>query len=450
MEPISIDSEDGEAQRHVLIYDDITLWSKHITDVLKDELPKVPEVDIKRWVQENLAPTCCQDIYSYVHAQKLLAGLYLDPESKVTWAKNLRRVSQELAELVADKEDAQLINEAIWFAGKFPPLMLRSLGEIIRNRKATAGEINNLYRYYIQDESLNHVDLIRDYFVLEPMVSDVFSPKRSSEGMDERLFLIALASAGGPQQENKQNVDTTLAALKAFEALTGRVTSEMQFNQNVDEFGRALEFPVTSMAYIVWLRDNLVRGSTFYDWRNLQQQGHPLMFHLLDEASTNVVLGLCMLGIDKVLNQIATRYPLHRPYVAEIWYKLLEHDFSTYTPMLAMLFRQYILDRLIFLLQRGYVTPVLQFMVSASGRLEERSKAYFVAKIAMTTHGPYKKEVVVPMLEILKQLPVQAFRNLDMPDAPAALKRFLDMDINALELDEEDADNIDRMRGEFR
>ncbi|KAJ3052544.1 Negative elongation factor C/D [Rhizophlyctis rosea] len=387
------------------VYNNFKTWNTAIVAKLQ-KLDGVRDEDIKQWVVDNLRPIGCLDTYNYFHTQYLIAGLYRQTGKNSNWAKNLRRVSQELMELTIDKQDAQSLNEVIRYDESIAPNILRSLTEIINSRKATVGDITKLHTYFTTDAvGQKKLHLLRDYSVLEPILVGAFSRTRSREGMAVRLQLIALASAGG-SKDAEANVKLTEDALKELEATTGKVLSATQFSQNVPEFLRAIELPVTALGYIFWLRENVLQpGDQFYDWKLYHQNKAPLMFDLLDE--------------------IAVRYPSHRSYIAEIWYSLLRRDFSIYTPVLAIEFKEYLLDRLLFLLKTGYVMPVLRVMAANAVHVDEKLMTHFVSNVLFEVETPFTRELILPVARMLEPLQPTAFKHC-RTDKQAAVVQFLD------------------------
>ncbi|KAJ3296897.1 Negative elongation factor C/D [Borealophlyctis nickersoniae] len=326
---------------------------------LLDTLMDAGELDVKVQVKKNLQELCCANTFNYLQAQALLVRLSKESDEK-HWGLLLKRISQELAEIIANQPDAQWASEAI-------------------QRAADTDLVTSVINFQTMDK---------------PRAGDVLR-------LPQKLWLLAYASSARPDERGKLDqklFDDTLKGLNELDTLVTKIKSMAQLKKNIKEFMAALDRPVTSMALLHWLRLSMA-DEHFYEW-SLMRQEPPLAFEILDE--------------------IAVRYPLQRPYVAEVWFELFDRQFNA-GPVISVEYKERFLERMIFLMKTGYVTPVLNFVKRPE--VEENLKAHFVRKLLYVIEAPYSKEIVTSMADIIKPIPVEHFRGTHEHEL---LSRFLD------------------------
>ncbi|CAG8458862.1 23112_t:CDS:10 [Rhizophagus irregularis] len=205
---------------------------------------------------------------------------------------------------------------------------------------------------------------------------------------EKYLYLAAFASSAKELSNGKidsSQVDSTFTTLKKLEAAVskkGATTTE--FGSIVKEILEYIDTPIASMALIFWIK-HLLRDTSFYE-KHFKHHEVPIPHLLLEE--------------------IAYRHPYQRTHVFNAFKAELESNSWKLTPEIMLGLRQQLLDRMIYLIQLGFVIQVMMYIEKQTKKLEERLIIYFIKKVVQIIGPPYSKDFYCIMIKLIEPFDV--------------------------------------------
>ncbi|CAG8733673.1 7271_t:CDS:2, partial [Funneliformis mosseae] len=230
----------------------------------------------------------------------------------------------------------------------------------------TPGDVVELHKHYNSATPPSPI-FLRDPQLLYWLLNNIFVPSDKNKNLkqdlkEKYLYLAAFASSARELTNGEidsSQVDSTFTTLKKLEAAVSRKgATTTEFGSIVKEILEYMDTPVASMALIFWIK-HILRDTSFYE-KHFKHHEVPIPHLLLEE--------------------IAFRHPYQRTHVFNAFKAELESNSLKLTPEIMLGLRQQLLDRMIYLIQLGFVIQVVSYIEKQARKLDEKLLIYFVKK----------------------------------------------------------------------
>lgn len=293
---------------------------------------------------EECAKMVCHGQHTYVYAQVLLS--VLAHESK--GGHVIRRLQEEIQkEAQLAQHDVTPITMAL-VAGFQHARAAQALSSMLSRNVLNPADIVVLYKLY------NHtdpppVDLIRIPQFLELLIDALFRPesKINQEHKSKYIFLLAYASSvcdtwnykrGARKNLNKEELKGTTQAAEKVHSILSVSKGATDLIAELGTLYQCIRFPVVSVGIIRWV-EFVVTEPTFF---SLSTDYCPVQLALLDE--------------------VVTCHPLLHNQVLQLYIRLFEQRYDSLEILAQLEIKKMLIDRLVNLLSRGYVLPVVKYI----------------------------------------------------------------------------------------
>ena len=263
----------------------------------------------------------------------------------------------ELDRFMMDIAGAKVLKEVVDFSCQVSPDLPISIGNFKSQSSPSAADILKIWRIYT--ESMPRLDFLRDSTVLDILLNDAFGPNASQNHINQRLEILAIASA----RDGAGGEKDTLKELKSLHSLLGKVNSMGQIQYHFTGFISAIKLPITSCALITWISYRL-QDPTFYEWTAYFVIGEePFAFYLLDE--------------------IAIQQPRLRPRLIELWIQILLREFSIteVKPEAVQKCRERILEHFVLLAKLDSACIILNRFQDNMNSIDDSLVLFFIKSV---------------------------------------------------------------------
>uniref|UniRef100_UPI00398F7277 negative elongation factor C/D isoform X2 n=1 Tax=Pristiophorus japonicus TaxID=55135 RepID=UPI00398F7277 len=307
-------------------------------------------------LEKNLpefAKMVCHGEHTYLYAQSIMSVLAQEEQGGAA----VRRIAQEVQRYAHEKgHDASQITLALGTAASYPRAC-QALGAMLSKGALNPADITVLYKMFTSMDP-PPVELIRVPAFLDLFMQSLFKPgsKINPEHKHKYIYILAYAaSVVESWKKNKRfniNKDELKSTSKAIETVHNLCCNENKgASELVAELGtlyQCIRFPVVAMGVLKWVDWTVSEPSYF----QLQTDHTPVHLALLDE-----------LELKKTL-----------------------------------------LDRMVHLLSRGYVLPVVSYIRKCLEKLDTDISLirYFVTEVLDVIAPPYTSDFVHLFLPILE------------------------------------------------
>ena len=108
-----------------------------------------------------------------------------------------------------------------------------------------------------------------------------------------------------------------------------------------------------------------------------------------------------------LVDEVATCHPLLHSDVMKLLTRLLENSFPSMDTLVVLNLKKSVLDRMVHLVSRGYVMPVLHYIssINSSDKIDASLIRHFVGEILEIASPPYSdtvEEILYPLVEALQ------------------------------------------------
>ncbi|XP_067836214.1 negative elongation factor C/D [Heptranchias perlo] len=339
-------------------------------------------------LEKNLpefAKMVCHGEHTYLYAQSIMSVLAQEEQGGAA----LRRIAQEVQRYAHEKgHDASQITLALGTAASYPRAC-QALGAMLSKGALNPADITVLYKMFTSMDP-PPVELIRVPAFLDLFMQSLFKPgsKINPEHKHKYIYILAYAaSVVESWKKNKRvniNKDELKSTSKAIETVHNLCCNENKgASELVAELGtlyQCIRFPVVAMGVLKWVDWTVSEPSYF----QLQTDHTPVHLALLDEIST------C--------------HQLLHPQVLQLLVKLFETEHSQLDVMEQLELKKTLLDRMVHLLSRGYVLPVVSYIRKCLEKLDTDISLirYFVTEVLDVIAPPYTSDFVHLFLPILE------------------------------------------------
>nr|KAF6423181.1 negative elongation factor complex member C/D [Rousettus aegyptiacus] len=294
-------------------------------------------------LEKNLpefAKMVCHGEHTYLFAQAMMSVLAQEEQG----GSAVRRIAQEVQRFAQEKgHDASQITLALGTAASYPRAC-QALGAMLSKGALNPADITVLFKMFTSMDP-PPVELIRGPAFLDLFMQSLFKPGARINQDHKHKYIHILAYAA-----------------------------------SVVETWKKCRFPVVAMGVLKWV-DWTVSEPRYFQ---LQTDHTPVHLALLDEIST------C--------------HQLLHPQVLQLLVKLFETEHSQLDVMEQLELKKTLLDRMVHLLSRGYVLPVVSYIRKCLEKLDTDISLirYFVTEVLDVVAPPYTSDFVQLFLPILE------------------------------------------------
>ncbi|XP_048205638.1 LOW QUALITY PROTEIN: negative elongation factor C/D [Perognathus longimembris pacificus] len=339
-------------------------------------------------LEKNLpefAKMACHGEHTYLFAQAMMSVLAQEEQG----GSAVRRVAQEVQRFAQEKgHDASQITLALGTAASYPRAC-QALGAMLSKGALNPADITVLFKMFTSMDP-PPVELIRVPAFLDLFMQSLFKPGARINQDHKHKYIHILAYAASVVEtwkKNKRvsiNKDELKSTSKAVETVHNLCCNEnkgaSELVAELSTLYQCIRFPVVAMGVLKWV-DWTVSEPRYFQ---LQTDHTPVHLALLDEIST------C--------------HQLLHPQVLQLLVKLFETEHSQLDVMEQLELKKTLLDRMVHLLSRGYVLPVVSYIRKCLEKLDTDISLirYFVTEVLDVIAPPYTSDFVQLFLPILE------------------------------------------------
>ncbi|KAI7807515.1 negative elongation factor C/D [Triplophysa rosa] len=339
-------------------------------------------------LEKNLpefAKMVCHGEHTYLFAQAMMSILAQEEHG----GSAMRRIGQEVQRFAHERgHDASQITLALGTAAAYPRAC-QALGAMLSKGALNPADITVLFKMFSSMDP-PPVELIRVPAFLDLFMLSLFKPgaKINQDHKHKYIHILAYAaSVVETWKKNKRvniNKDELKSTSKAIETVHNLCCNEnkgaTELVAELSTLYQCIRFPVVAMGVLKWV-DWTVSEPRYFQ---LQTDHTPVHLALLDEIST------C--------------HQLLHPQVLQLLIKLFETEHSQLDVMEQLELKKTLLDRMVHLLSRGYVLPVVSYIRKCLEKLNTDISLirYFVTEVLDVITPPYTSDFVQLFLPILE------------------------------------------------
>ncbi|KAG8259776.1 beta ketoadipyl CoA thiolase, th1 [Homalodisca vitripennis] len=322
----------------------------------------------------------CHGQHTYVYSLVLLQVLSRENKG----GSNMRRLAQEITRCAQqNRHDVTPITMALNGAALHPQA-LQALSSMLSRNALNPADITVLYRNYNALEP-PPLDLIRTPQFLELLVDSLFKPgvKLNPEHKPKYIYLLAYAASVfelGKKSLNKDELKMTMQAVEKVHTICSTTKGSTELIAELNTLYHCIRYPVVSVGVVRWVECTVTEPSYF----KLCTEHTPIHLAVLDE--------------------VVTCHPLLHHKVLQLFIQLFESKQDELEILVQLEMRKMLLDRMVNLLSRGCVMPVVKYIKQCwqRGDTDISLIRYFVTEVLEAIAPPYTPEFVQLFLPIVE------------------------------------------------
>lgn len=357
---------------------------------------------------QDFVKACCHGKHMYIFAQCVLHVLMeqLEPEAQVS---SMIRLSQELS------QGAQQSGHSVWYlvliflgAGKHPRVF-SALLSILEKRALNPGDMTVLYKLYTTADPPS-VAFLRIPEFLDILLTALFTPDTpiNEDHKPKYIHLLGYATSVYEMMDEgiraSVHLDELKATISAIERAQGICCNEigsLQLTHDIGILYTCIRYPIVAMGAMKWV----VHCLSEKNYAKVLSESTPLQLILLDEVSS--------------------MHPLQHELVFNILKDFYERNYPGLDTLVQLEFKKTVVDRMVHLLSRGFIMPVVLYMKECMERqfTDMSLLRHFVAEVLEMIAPPYSGEFIAGMLPIVRN--EQVTSALKMTDGEDDVSKFL-------------------------
>lgn len=340
-------------------------------------------------IEKNLpefSKMVCHGEHTYLYSMLMMHTLSQENKG----GSNVKRLFQEVHRSATESyrgNDVTPITLALSGAAAYPRAC-QSLQSMLSRSALNPADISVLYKMFTSANP-PPVELIRVPQFLEIFIDSLFKPgaKVNPEHKSKYMFLLAYASVvvetwkkGSRKSINKDELKPTSQAIEKAHNLVSENKGSSELIADVGHLFQCLKYPVVAMGILRWV-DYTVSEKSYF---KLNTDHTPLHLVLLDEICSNHTL-------------------LHQN-VLDLLIRLFESSFDELDVLVRLELKKTVLDRMVHLLGRGCVLPVVTYIKSCwqKGDTDISLIRHFVTEVLDVISPPYTPEFVQLFLPLVE------------------------------------------------
>eukprot|EP00794_Sanderia_malayensis_P005728 gene5728-6428_t len=357
-------------------------------------------------ILQEIAKSACHGKHTYLFTQCLLHYLSQTTQNGAC----MKRLSQELQQMAASKGHDVWNMTISLCGGAAHPNVAASLSSMLSRKQLNPGDMTMLYKAYTSADP-PPVELLRIPLFLELMVDSLFKPESNinPDHKSKYTYILGYSASVYENWRNGERVSifkdelkgTAQAVDRVHSVCTREIGGTLQLSSELGMLYQCIRYPVVAMGILKWVEQCLSEAN----YLKVMTDATPLHVVLLDEVST------C--------------HPIQHPVVLKLLIKLFNAGYPGLETLVELEFKKTILDRMVHMLSRGYVIPVVQFIRKCmDSELTDISLIrHFVTEVLEMIAPPYSREFIDIFLPIVKNESItEILRTSDKKDD---VSRFL-------------------------
>jgi len=333
------------------------------------------------------AKTFCHGQHTYVYAQALLSVLSYEAKG----GHIIKRLQEEIQrEAQKGQHDVTPITMALT-TGFQHTRAVQALQSMLSKNALNPADIVVLYKLYNHPQDPPPVDLIRLPQFLELLIDSLFKKgsKINQEHKSKYIYLLAYASSvcdnwnfkrGTRKSLNRDELKGTTQAVEKVHSICTSSKGSTELIAELSTLYHCIRFPVVSVGVIRWVECEVSDPAFF----SLRTEYCPVHLALIDE--------------------VVTCHPLLHQRVLELFIQLFEAHYESLEILAQLEIKKMLLDRLVNLLSKGFVIPVVKYVRSCWEKSDTDISLirYFVKETLETIAPPYSQEFVQLFLPLVE------------------------------------------------
>lgn len=325
----------------------------------------------------ELTRMVCHGEHTYLYSQSVLHTLAQEPRG----GSNVKRLAQEISRYAQRTgHDPTPITMALNGAAAYPRAC-QALSAMLSRDALNPADVTVLHKMY-QTPDPPPVELLREPHFLDLLLDALFRPGSRLNPEHRPKYVYLLAYAGSVYETRRKGVRKSLnrdelrATQQAVEKVHMLCQERRGSSELVPELGalfQAMRYPVVALGVVHWVEHTVSDPSYF----KLSTEHTPLHLALLDEV-------------------VVCHTTLHQK-VLDLLVRLFESPPHEELDVLVQLERRkMLLDRMVHLLSRGCVVPVVSYVRACWERQDTDVSLirYFVTEVLDVIAPPYTPEFV--------------------------------------------------------
>lgn len=336
---------------------------------------------------KNMLEFCrmiCNGEHTYLYSQAIFNLLAKDCRGSA----NIRRLSQEVAKYAQEnRHDATPITMALMGTAANPRIY-SALSSMLSKNYLNPADMTILYREY-QSPEAPQVAFIRIPQFLDLILDSLFKPgsRVNPEHRPKYIYLLAYAVSvveqikkGSRRSINKEHLEFTSSALDKVATICQERKGSIELLCEVSTLYPSIKIPVVAMGILRWVKYTVSDSSYF----KLSTDHTPIHLALLDEISIH-------------------HNTLHEK-VLHLLIELMEIEYEDMEVLQQLQVKRVILDRMVHLVSRNYVIPVIKHMRKCWQRQDTDVSLirYFLTEALEIIEPPYSQEFVQTLLPMIE------------------------------------------------
>jgi len=380
----------------------IEVFSRILKTSVSTYLSSTPETMEKHL--DECANMICHGQHTYVYAQVLLGTLGTEQRG----GHVIRRLQQEVQkQAIKANHDVTPITMAL-MAGFQHSKAAHNLSSMLSRNALNPADIVQLHRLYNTSDP-PPVELLRIPQFLQLLIDALFKPgaKINQEHKSKYIYLLAYASSvcdtwsmkrGSRKSLNKEEVKGTSQALEKVHSICSTNKGNVELLAELNTLYQCIRFPVVSVGIIRWVECIVTEPNYF----SVNSDICPIHLALLDEVVAN--------------------HPLLHSKVLSLFTSLFENSYGDMEILAALEIKKMLVDRLVNLLARGCVLPVVKYMAEcwSSTDTDISLIRYFVTEVLETIAPPYSTEFVALFLPLVENEDITGSMRIDSDSDPVS------------------------------
>lgn len=319
----------------------------------------------------------CHGEHTYLYSQSVLHTLSQEPRG----GANMKRLAQEISRHAQRTgHDPTPITMALNGASAYPKAC-QALSAMLSRDALNPADVTLLYKMY-QAADPPPVELLREPHFLDLLLDALFRPgsRLNPEHRPKYVYLLAYAGSvyetrrkGVRKALNRDELRPTQQAVEKVHATCQERRGSSELVPELAALFQAMRFPVVALGVVHWVQHTVSEPSYF----KLSTEHTPLHLALLDE--------------------VVVCHPTLHQKVLELLVRLFESPPQEELDVLVQLERRkMLLDRMVHLLSRGCVVPVVGYVRGCWERQDTDVSLirYFVTEVLDVIAPPYTLEFV--------------------------------------------------------
>jgi len=325
----------------------------------------------------------CHGEHTYLYSQLIM---HLAAEDSQGGA-NMKRLCQELQKSAVQKGlDVTGITVALSHANEYPRAC-QALSSMLSRKALNPADITVLYKMYSDEKAGPPVALIRVPEFLDLLIDALYnrSHRINPEHMSKYIYLLAYSVSvvesqrrGKGRRLNKEELKSTSQAIEKTHTLIRNHKGSSDLIAEVATLFTCIKFPVVGMGVLHWV-DLTVSEANFF---KLNTDHTPLHLVLVDEIVSN--------------------HPLLHQKALELLVRLFENTYDELDVLVRMELKKMLLDRMLHLLHKGCVIPVVTFITKCVEDTDISLVRHFVTELLDMIAPPYTGEFVQLLLPLIE------------------------------------------------